>query len=263
MEFLKIVRRRSFVSEVVYTALNIGLALAVVLVIKATGSPWPAIGLVFLSKWRVLAVRPRYWFANVQANLVDLIVSISLVVFLYATFLSSSSTYQKLFILIVLTSLYVGWLLFLKPRSKRSYVVTQAGVALFGGVAALFTLSYDWPVFVVVLLMWLIGYSTARHVLASYDETHISFLSLLWGFVMAEFGWLVYHWTVSYGFPRVALVILCIGFVLYKSYDSYYHHQKVRGNDILLPVVFALSIILVLPPVLNLIAPGNNFTIGL
>lgn len=263
MEFLKIVRRRSFVSEVIYTAMNIALALAVVLVIKATGSPWPAIGLVFLSKWRVLAVRPRYWFANVQANLVDLIVSISLVVFLDATYLSTAATLQKLVILVGLTTLYIGWLLFLKPRSKRSYVVSQAGVALFAGVAALYTLSYDWPVFVVVLLMWLIGYATARHVLASYDETHISFLSLLWGFVMAEFGWLVYHWTVSYGFPRVALVILCIGFVLQKSYDSFYHHQTIRRNDIILPLVFAISIIIILPPILNLILPGRSFPIGL
>ena len=57
MEFLKNVRRRSFLSEVVYIALNIGLAIAVVLIIRATESPWPAVGLVFLSKWRVLAVK--------------------------------------------------------------------------------------------------------------------------------------------------------------------------------------------------------------
>jgi len=269
MEFLKIVRRRSFQSEVVYTALNIALAVAVVLVIRATESPWPAIGLVFLSKWRVLAVRPRYWFVNIQANLVDFIVGISLVVFMYAAHISGAQPVQKLFILGVLTIIYIAWLLFLKPRSKRAYVAAQAGVALFAGVTALFTLSYAWPASLVVILMWVIGYATARHVLASYDETHILFLSLLWGLVLAEIGWLAYHWTVAYTplgiesviFPRVALTVLCIGFVLHRCYDSYYHHQRIRSNDVILPILFTISIIVVLPIVLNLL--GANVTIGI
>jgi len=116
MEFLKIVRRRSFLSEVVYTVLNIALAVGVVLIIQATQSPWLAIGLVILSKWRVLAVRPRYWFVNVQANLVDFIVSISLIVFLYTTETGVGTPMEKLIIMAVLTVLYIGWLLFLKPR---------------------------------------------------------------------------------------------------------------------------------------------------
>ncbi len=249
--------------------LNIALAIAVVLVIRATESPWPAVGLVLLSKWRVLAVRPRYWFVNIQANLVDFIVSISLVVFLYTTYISAAEPAQKLAILIGLTLLYIGWLLFLKPRAKRAYIVAQAGVALFAGVAALFMLSYALPASVTVIIMWLIGYATARHVLATYDETHILFLSLVWGLTLAELGWLAYHWTVAYRplgiesviFPRVALTVLCIGFILHKAYDSYYHHQKIRTNDVLLPILFTLSIIIVLPIVLNLL--GADVTIGI
>jgi hypothetical protein len=269
MEFLKIVRRRSFLSEVVYTALNIALAIAVVLVIRATETPWPAIGLVLLSKWRVLAVRPRYWFVNIQANLVDFIVSIGLVIFLYTTYVGDAVPGQKVFIMAVLTLIYIGWLLFLKPKSKRIYVVAQAGVALFIGIAALFLLAYALPVSVVVLLMWLIGYATARHVLSSYDETHILFLSLLWGLILAETGWLAYHWTVGYSplgiesilLPRVALTLFCIGFIAHRSYDSYYHHQKIRANDIILPILFTVSIIVILPLVLNLL--GANLTIGI
>lgn len=269
MEFLKIVRRRSFLSEVVYTVLNIALALGVVLIIQATQSPWLAIGLVVLSKWRVLAVRPRYWFANIQSNLVDFIVSLSVVVFMYTTEIGVATPSQQTVILAVLTLLYIGWLLLLKPRSKRMYVIAQAGVALFGGTTALFILSYGWPASVVVLLMWLIGYTTARHVLSSYDETHILFLSLLWGLLLAEIGWIAYHWTVAYTplgiqtilFPRVALTVFCLGFILHRSYDSFYHHQKIRGNDVVLPILFTISIIVVLPIVLNLL--GANTTIGI
>lgn len=249
--------------------LNIALAIAVLVVIQATASPWPAIGLVLLSKWRVLAVRPRYWFVNIQANLVDFIVSISLVLFMYTTYVSNAGDSQKLFILGALTVAYIVWLLFLKPKSKRVYVALQAGVALFAGVAALFTVSFAWPASTVVLMMWLIGYATSRHVLASYDETHISFLSLIWGLVMAEIGWVAYHWTVGYSigienvqFPRVALTVLCLGFILQQCYDSYYHHQRIRGNDIILPILFTVSIVVILPLVLNLWW-GADIMIGL
>jgi len=269
MELLKIVRRRSFRSEVVYTLLNIALALAIVLIIITTESVLLAIGLILLSKWRVLAVRPRYWFVNIQANLVDFIVSMSLVVFLYTVNISAADQIEKLSVMGVLTVGYIIWLLYLKPRSKRASVITQAGVALFAGTAALFMLSYALPSSVTVLIMWLIGYSTARHSLLSYDETHVQLLSLVWGIILAQLGWLAYHWTVAYSplgiesvvFPRFALTVLLIGFVAYKAYNSFYHHQKIRTNDVLLPILFTVSIIVVLPLVLNLL--GANVTIGI
>lgn len=269
MEFLKIVRRRSFLSEVVYTILNIALAVGVLFIIRATESPWLAVGLVALSKWRVLAVRPRYWFVNIQANLVDFIVGVSTVILLYMTYIGATDPSQKLAIMVILTILYIGWLLFLKPRSKRVYVVAQAGVALFVGVTALYIISYAWPASLVVLAMWLIGYSTARHILSSYDETHILLLSLIWGLLLGEIGWVAYHWTVAYSplglenvlIPRVALSVFFIGFIVHRAYDSFYHHQRVRGNDVLLPILFTVSIIVILPLILNIL--GAGVTIGL
>ncbi len=270
MEFLKTVRRRSFLSEVVYVGLNIALAVAVVILIKVTESPWPAIGLVLLSKWRVFAVRPRYWFVNIQSNLVDFIVSVSFVVFLYTLYSAVLSSGQALFVMTSLTILYIGWLLFLKPRSKRSYMVAQAGVALFVGVAALYLLAYAIPMTIVVLMMWLIGYTTARHILSSYsEETHVLFMSQLWAITLAEIGWLAYHWTVGYALlgiegvilPRVALTVICIGFITLKCYDAYYHHKKIRSSDIVLPVLFTFGIIIVLPIILNLI--GISVPVGI
>lgn len=269
MELLKLVRRRSFLSEVIYTVLNVALAVAILFIIRATESPWLAVGLVVLSKWRVLAVRPRYWFVNVQANLVDFIVGIGTVILLYTTYVGASDPYQATAIMIALTAFYIGWLLFLKPRSKRAYVIAQAAVALFVGVTALYIIAYSWPASAVVLLMWLIGYSTARHVLSSYDETHILFLSLVWGLVLAEIGWIAYHWTVGYAplglesvlLPRVSLSVLCIAFIVQRAYDSFYHHQKIRGNDVILPILFTISIIVVLPLILNVL--GAGVTIGL
>ena len=270
MEFLKTVRRRSFLSEVIYVGLNIALAIAVVILIRATESPWLAVGLVLLSKWRVFAVRPRYWFVNVQSNLVDFIVSVSFVVFLYNLYTNIALSGQRTFVMVALALLYIGWLLFLKPRSKRSFMVAQGSVALFVGVAALYLLAYELPMTLVVLVMWLIGYTTARHILSSYsEETHILFMSQLWAITLAEIGWLAYHWTVGYSLlgiagviiPRVALTVLCIGFITLKCYDAYYHHKKIRSSDIVLPILFTVGIIIILPLILNSL--GVSVSVGI
>ena len=73
MDLLKMHKRRSRLSEVAYVVLNIGLAAMVFAIVYTANSPWLAIAAVLLSKWRVLAVRPRFWFANLIANMVDIL----------------------------------------------------------------------------------------------------------------------------------------------------------------------------------------------
>lgn len=260
MELLKFVRRRSFLSEVIYTSLNIALAIAVVLTVYYTGSIWLGVALVLVSKWRILAVRPRYWYANFLSNLVDIIVSLSVVILLYTITRAPIADNQQLALLGIGTFLYIIWLLFIKPRSKRSFMAMQAGIALLLGTWALFTVSYNWPVSLVVLGMWVIGYSTARHVLSTYDdETYMLFLSLIWGLVLAEIGWVSYHWAIAYALPlttgillpQVSITATLVGFVAYKAYDSFHHHQKIRIGDIILPLLFAVSAIIVLLALFN------------
>ncbi len=261
MEFLKLVRKRSFISELIYAVLNVGLAVAVLLSVWYTSSIALAIVLVLISKWRIFAVRPRYWWANLRSNMVDLIVSISVVLHLYTIVTTNElSGTSQIVLMSLLTLLYIGWLLFVKPRSKRAYIVAQAGVALFLGTAALFTFSYNWPVSIVVIVMWTIGYSVARHVLSAYDEeTHPLFLGLVWGLISAEIAWVAYHWAIAYPLPIVtslmipqaALAITLVSFLAFKAYDSFYHHAKIRMNDVLLPLLFTVSVLLVLLVVFN------------
>ncbi len=263
MDFLRAVKRRSLLSETVYILLNIGLAMALLAVVWAIDSPLPAFALILLSKWRVLAVRPRYWFAHVQANTVDLIVSLSLVVLL--SFAGTVGGASAIPIQIVLTVLYLLWLLILKPRTRRMLVVLQAGVAVFVGVSALYIMSYEWPSSLVVVAMWVIGYSAARHVLVAYSEKELTLLSFIWGLLFAEFGWLTYHWTIAYslpfiaGFrlPQVALIALALSFLGERGYASYEQHGVVRSVDIFLPALFSLGIIAAL-----LFTPLNQIHIG-
>lgn len=261
MEFLKFVRKRSFISELVYTSLNIALAVGVFLIVRYTEAVWFAIVLVMLSKWRVFAVRPRYWWANLQSNMVDFIVSISIVIHMYTinaqTVINEDA---KVLLLLGLMVLYIGWLLFIKPRSKRVYVAVQAGSALFFGSAALFTISFNWPVSIVVLFAWLIGYAAARHALNSFDdETHSLFIALVWGLVIAEISWVAYHWAIAYPLPifpslllpQAAIIITLASFLGYKVYNSFYHHSRIRMSDVLLPLLFTVSILVVLLLIFN------------
>ncbi|HPF31304.1 MAG TPA: hypothetical protein PLO25_03300 [Candidatus Saccharibacteria bacterium] len=255
MEFLKVVKRRSFLSEVVYVLLNIGMAILLMALIRITGLLWPSFLLVLLSKWRVLAVRPRFWFANVQADLVSFIVSIGYIILLYNSNPSVIGDIQSTIAHAILVILYITWLLIIRPKSKRIYIVAQAGTALFVGITTIFSATFGWPSSAVVLLSWLVGYATARHVLNSYDnENHILLLSIAWGLIIAEISWLAYHWTIAYRLPiinnlllpQASLIVACFAFIVYKSYDSFYHNQKIRINDILMPLLFSIGIILVL-----------------
>jgi len=255
MEFLKIVKRRSFRNEALYIGLNIVLAFAFLIVIRSTSSILPALGLLLLSKWRVLAVRPRYWFANIQGDLVSLIISISFVIFLYNSNTANSGDFGSLVLQIILTLAYAAWLILLRPQSKRKYIVAQAALALFAGISTIYSISYGWIASVVVLLVWLVGYSVARHVINTYDdEAHPVILSLAWGFILAEIGWIVYHWTMAYRLPIInnfllpqfTIIAMCFGFLTYKVYKSYSQGEKIKLADIILPLIFTVSIIAVL-----------------
>lgn len=261
MQLLKLVRRRSFLSEVIYTVLNVGFALALVVAIYYTDSVGLSLAIVILSKWRILAVRSRYWYANFLSNLVDIIVSVSFVLIMHTVVQAADTmTGSTFFLLAAGTALYILWLLAIKPRSKRSFMVAQAGIAVLLGTWALFMISFSWPVSLVVLGMWLIGYSAARHVLSSYDEeTHSLLLSLVWGLILAEIGWVAYHWAVAYSLPlvnglllpQVAVITPLVSFLAYKCYDSFAHHQKIRLSDIILPLLFTVSAIVLLMVMFN------------
>lgn len=257
MEFLRTAKQRSIVSETIYIVLNLALAAGIFVAIWAFESPVVAFLLVLLSKWRVLAVRPRYWLANIQANLVDLIVSISFVVLIYLA--------ETVLVQAVIALFYAAWLFLLKPQSRRVYMVAQAGVALGIGVTALFNVAYSWPSSAVVLVMWFVGYSVVRHTLSAYDEKQITFLSLVGGLVAAEFGWLAYHWTIAYDLfavgglqiPQAAIIVLLVGFFAERMHRSMVEHDgKVQAGDIVLPALLSVSVIAILQIFFNSIGTG-------
>lgn len=258
MELLKFAKRRSRLSEAAHVALNIGLAVVILLIVLSTESAWLPIALVIVSKWRVLAVRPRYWYVNVMSNMVDLIFGISLVILLYAAT-------GAIWVQILITLLHIVWLIFIKPRSKRVFVVAQSLIAVFFGVNALALLAYDTSSIVLVLGMWVIGYVSARHILVSYSDSLAPYLSLVAGLFFAELGWLAYHWLFAYTLPntgniriaQVAIIATAIGFMSERIYTAYYHNQRIRAQDVVLPIVFSTALIVIILLFFNQITAGR------
>lgn len=254
MEFLKsISKRRTLMSEIIYIALNVGLAIILMLVVRYTNSIVPGIIIALLSQWRVFAVRARFWVANIQANAISYIVNISYVTFLFAAnpSVSNNDSFSSLFTQSILVILYIGWLILLKPKSKRGFILAQSGVALFSGITAVYSMSYNWTAAPVVALVWLISYVSAKHILSNYDEGHDTLLSLAFALVMAEIGWLAYHWVIAYHIPfmpdilvpQVSIITLVTSFLAFKVYDSFQQHQKVKIPEIILPLLFSIGVV--------------------
>ena len=243
MDLLKSHKRRTRLSEAAYILLNVGFAVAIFVTALLIQSPWLSLLIVVVSKWRALAVRPRFWFANLVANMVDITVGVSVVGLLYA---ASGSFWLQC----IITVLYIGWLLFIKPRSRRSYVAIQAGIAVFLGVTVLSIVSFSWDSIFFVIVMWVIGYVATRHVLGSYEEPHTTLYSMVAAFAFAELGWIGFHWLVAYPLPgfesiqlsQLALLVTLYCLVAERAYASYHTHGKVRWSDIMMPVLLTLAV---------------------
>ena len=255
MEFLKASRRKSLFSELLYIALNIALAVALFALV-ATGSVALAVVLVLISKWRILAVRIRYWWANVLANIVDITVSMGVVSLLY---LAGTSEQLGLYLQVVITVLYALWLIVLKPRSSKRWITVQAATGLTVGSWSVFAAAHLVPTVVVVVLMYVIAYGAARHILVSREESQPSLLAMVFGLVIAEMSWVMYHWTVAYGadvfgdfkFPQGTILIALVGFLALRLYTLHSDGRSLRSADAILPVVFTIVLMIVLTVVFH------------
>jgi hypothetical protein len=246
MELIKSAAHRTKFGDIAYFFLNIAFAATVLVLVQLFSPPYAAYGLILLSKWRIFAVRPRFWVANVKANIVDVIVGISIVALISQA--TGSAVAQ-----IVIAAFFAVWLLVMKPRSGRRWAMIQAGTSLFLGIMAMFSFSHNYPVAFVVIAAWLVGFMAARHVLSAYHEDEETLLSLIWGLFVAQLAWFAYHWTIAYTVtgqlkvPMIALIVLLLSFVSAKLYDSYNRNDgTISFSDIREPVIFVTVVLVVL-----------------
>lgn len=218
---IKKIRPSSGFSHFLYIALKALLPILLLILVRLDFAIVAAL-LVLLAKWRTLAVKPRYWIPNIRGNLVDIFVGLSVVGFMAG----STSIYTQ----IIWTALYIGWLVWLKPKHKPIPVMAQALIAQVLAIIAFYRTFPDHSIVVAVLVTWLVCYASARHFLGAFDEPLIRPMSQIWAWFGAIMAWVLGHWVIEYLLlPQIALILTVLGYGLALLY---YLHSNEKLNNI-------------------------------
>jgi hypothetical protein len=194
-----------------------------------------ALSVVVLSKWRMFAVKPRFWPANIRANAIDMMVGLSLVLFMAHSVLA----FQLLW-----GVCYALWLIFLKPRSDTVSVMIQAFIGQLFALSALYLIWSDGPVYGLTFLSGLFCFLAARHFLDSFDEPYARMLSYLWGYFGASLAWLLSHWLLFYkGVSQPTLLLSALGYGLAVLY--YLDHNDRLNKGLRRQFVFVMVAIVI------------------
>lgn len=139
--------------------------------------------------------------------------------------------------LVVLLVIWRYWLEFGAVRLLAQLVV--AGTMQFMALWAIFLAQsvWHWPTLLVLLLVWVASWLTARRVLASYDDPAVSVLASAWGLVAAQCAWVFSLWQVQYillnGWvivPQAAIVLTALGYCMGGIYVSHRRSQLSRSR---------------------------------
>lgn len=235
------IKPASKASSAAHVLLNIVFVLFIlVLIIEPIALPGLAAALLLLSKWRMFAVKPRHWLANIRANLVDLGVGISIIVFMAGT--------ANLMTQLVWAAVYAFWLVVIKPRSSTGAVMVQAMSAQGLSLIALYGAYSQGPMLTLVVATWLICYAAARHFFSSFEEIDGRLMAHIWGLFGAQLAWVLSHWMLTYGFmPQIALLITVVGYAFAVSY--YLHATRglkssVRNQFVIVTVMIVIVVAL-------------------
>lgn len=222
-------------SRLVHIGLNIFLALLVFVLVRIDFIQL-ALVVILLSKWRMFAVRPRFWPANIRANAVDIIVSVSLLAFMIQ---GDSQLAQILW-----AAVYAAWLLVVKPASSALMVSAQAMVGLLFGLTALFLHWGDSALYVLVFGAATVCYLVARHFFDSFDEPYAKLLSYLWAYFGGALTWVLGHWLLFYGFmAQPTLLLVAAGYGLAAIY--YLDHNDKLSKLVRLEIMITTCTIVV------------------
>lgn len=198
-----------------------------------------AISLIFLSKWRMFAVRPRYWVSNIVSNGMDILVATSLVIFMANT----AEQWWQLFWMMM----YMLWLVVVKPRSDTLGVSIQAMIGQLLALSALYLKFGGSSLILLILGTWAVAYITARHFLTSFEEPHAALIAHVWAYFAASLTFVLGHWLIFYGV--VAQIVVILATVGYGTAGLYYLDALDSSNTLVkreLLVTMAAILILVI-----------------
>lgn len=242
----------NLISGLFYVLLNALLAVAVVVLVNLFDAPWLGLAVIAVSKWRIFAVKVRFWWANLVSNLTDILVGISYVLLVYYIG-GDQMIYQ-----IGSALLYIIWLLMIKPGTSSLKIMTQSLIAMFLVNLNLSLFGYRWPILVFLMVEMFIAYNIMGHYLknADFEIKYTRLMSGIWALIMMELAWIYWHWMIGYNFvagikvSQFAIVSTALTFLTYKV--LFYMNQEADQNhrnlqiDLLASIGFVVVLILVM-----------------
>ena len=243
------IKQRSVLASIFHIIFNIIVAVSsLVLLLLFPEAPWAAFLVVIASKFRIFAVKPRFWKANILASLTDLVFCLGIVVLIWL-----AGDVGAFWLQIVLTAVYIIWLIIIKPMTKQSAVAFQAAASQFVGIWALFAVANHLTLPVVILLSFGIGFSVARHILIAHRENQLMLMSFVWGLFVAQLSFLAYHWSIAYEFfgtlkvSQFAIIITVIAFSIERFYHNVQKNEgQIKTGNLILPIIFSAALIAIL-----------------
>jgi hypothetical protein len=242
-------------SSLLHLVYRIVLPIAVFVLVRLDIGLWLPILVIILSKWRIFAVRPRFWPANLRANSIDIIVGISTVLFLSNTDSMNAQIFWAV--------LYGLWLLFIKPRSSILFVSFQAAIGQLAGLMALFLVRSDRPLYELVFLTGFICYLAARHFFDSFNEPYAKMLAYLWGYFGSAIVWVLGHMLVVYPKPDgiITMPTLLISAIGYSVAAVYYLEHFDRLSVLIKRELLFLSASIVIILIVSLYFEGSHLIV--
>lgn len=247
-DFVLARKSRNIASNLVHIFLNILLGISVVLITVFSGSPVLGFLLVLISKWRMFAVRRRYLWLNIKANLVDIIFGMSMVLLSYY----AGAEFQPIHVILMVLS--IVWLLVIKPMSSENATLIQAMFAVFFGISASTIMTANADAVFAVLFAFLIGYASSRHVLSQTNSRDYTLTTLISGLIFAEVALLCHSWAIIYEInfplktgiriPQAAIILTVFTFVYnYVRQTMIRYQDDFRFRDIVGPVLFGVILV--------------------
>jgi len=128
-------------------------------------------------------------------------------------------------------------------------------LAVFLGTSAAVWIGANLDPLVLAICSFVIGYGASRHVLIQGEEDHdFSLITFVFGLLMAEMSWIMYHWLIMYSFgstgilvPQMAVVQTLLAFVFARGYRSALKYDgKIKVGDVIMPAIFSGFIVVLM-----------------
>lgn len=204
-------------SNVLHLGLNIALPFAMLALVRSNLESL-AILLVVASKWRVFTVKPRHLIANIRANLTDFFVKLGTVIFIIDA--------ESAIVQLAWTLWYVVWLTIIKPRTGKAWMGVQALIGQAIGLSAVFQFSESIDPWLLLTLVWVVAYASARHFITNYNEPWAGVITHLWALFSVQLAWILFKWLLLFGIvPQIVLILTAIGYLLASLYDASYQEK--------------------------------------